>query len=206
MLHNVHPALCLCKFAGIVADMPTGLREVVAKNLAQVRKTRGLSLRKLAEVLNEIGHPMRVDSLNRIEKQDRQVTVPELVALALALNVSPLRLLLPVDGHRDEPVQLTGKVTTTQGSAWAWARGRAVLSEPGEAPSQWRNRHWEFTRVSRPEWEAYRDHTALTAVRDLEAAIDDRIKGGGNPERLRLILGRVSAEVVALIGEAESSG
>lgn len=65
----------------------------IGTNLARIRGERGLSLRKLAERLAEMGHPIGTDALNRAEKGARHLRATEVVSLASALDVSPLALL-----------------------------------------------------------------------------------------------------------------
>jgi transcriptional regulator with XRE-family HTH domain len=67
--------------------------EKVRANVAAVRKRRGLVLRDLSEKMTEIGHPMAHNTINEIERGARRVDVDDLVALAVALDVSPTELL-----------------------------------------------------------------------------------------------------------------
>src|SRR5690606_33005957 len=97
----------------------------IAVNLARLRRQRGLSLRQLAQRLAEVGRPMNVDAVNRIEMHKRQVTVPELLALAVVLDVSPMTLLMPSER---EPVQLTPAVRTGWRTGWLWAVGELPLT------------------------------------------------------------------------------
>lgn len=72
----------------------TGQR--VALNVAQIRKARGLSLRRLSRIIEEAGWPLSADSVNKIELGMRRVDVDDLVALAAALEVEPAILLAPI--------------------------------------------------------------------------------------------------------------
>jgi transcriptional regulator with XRE-family HTH domain len=103
----------------------------LSDNLSRVRKSAGLSLRQLAARLEEVGWPIGADSLNRVEMGKRQVTVGDLVALAVALGVSPLSLLMPPACDR---VQLTPAVETGWHAAWRWAVGELPLIRGGDLP------------------------------------------------------------------------
>ena len=118
-----------CKFpimgTHAVQQGPTAKR--VAKNIAELRAARGgLSLRELAERMGEIGRPIQASGLSKIEQGDRRVDVDDLMALAIALDVSPNRLLLPGTATEDK-IELVPEGTTTTDTAWRWATGEAPL-------------------------------------------------------------------------------
>ncbi|MGY1636037.1 helix-turn-helix domain-containing protein [Geodermatophilus sp. SYSU D00742] len=71
----------------------------VSRNVADLRRARGLSLGQLSEVMSDLGRPILASGLGKIETGERRVDVDDLVALALALGVSPVRLLLPIEAH-----------------------------------------------------------------------------------------------------------
>lgn len=75
---------------------PVGSR--VAKNLRRVRNSRTVdgerfTTRRLARTVSDLGIPMSASAVTKIEKQDRRMTVDELVAFAEALGVPVLVLL-----------------------------------------------------------------------------------------------------------------
>ncbi|MFD0721312.1 helix-turn-helix transcriptional regulator [Streptomyces globosus] len=116
---------------------PTG--RTVAENLARLRKVRGLTTRQLSGMLERNGRPIPASGITRMEKAERQVTVDELVALAVALGVSPVALLLPPSarGARDAEGRPTQAVTALTGAgevavadAWRWAWCNDVLRLP----------------------------------------------------------------------------
>lgn len=109
---------------------PTAKR--TGANIERVRKARGLNQKQLSERLAEVGRPMLSTVVSKIERGERRVDVDDLVALALALNVSPATLLLPPTAN-DEPVQLTDAYSVSSFTAWAWAEGKrtAMDWEPG---------------------------------------------------------------------------
>lgn len=104
----------------------------VAGNVAEVRDLRRLSVRALADRLAEIGHPILASGISKIENAERKVSVEDLVALALALDVSPVRLLLPAEPGEDE-IALTPGRSATWDRAWRWAVGEQPI-EPTADP------------------------------------------------------------------------
>ncbi|MET9604497.1 helix-turn-helix transcriptional regulator [Streptomyces sp. NPDC006512] len=107
---------------------PTG--KTVADNLARLRKLRGFTTRQLSGLLERNGRPIPASGITRMEKGERQITVDELTALAVALGVSPTTLLLPANarGGKDENgipqharTEVTGAGEVDVISAWRWA-------------------------------------------------------------------------------------
>lgn len=122
----------------------------VAANVLRFRTERGLSTTRLAAALKEIGHSIPATGITRIEKGERRVDTDDLVALALALNVSPVALLLPATEDSETPVGLTESVTLSARAAWAWVDG----DEPHATTE--RDRYGQVLRFrldSRPEWD-----------------------------------------------------
>lgn len=102
----------------------------VASNLARLRGDRKLSTVRLAKALEELGNPIPATGITRIEKGQRRVDADDLVALAIALDVTPNALLLPPTPAED--VALTPAVHTSALNAWKWATGDTAL--PRESP------------------------------------------------------------------------
>lgn len=147
---------------------PTGQR--VAKNLRQLRDACGLSTVRLAEVLAELGQPLWPTAITKTEAGDRRVDVDDLVALAVALGVSPNRLLLEmpsggmllrrdpddtvgreVDTFHAESIDLTSAIRVPLLDAWEWAGGDHPLPTLDEAPiAVSEERANAFRRENRP--------------------------------------------------------
>lgn len=104
----------------------------MAENVAALRKVRNLSQNELSERLGELGRPMLPSAISKIEGRDRSVDVDDLVALAVALRVSPSRLLLP-DRGGDAEVALTPSRSAPAFLAWEWANAFAPLPTRSEA-------------------------------------------------------------------------
>jgi transcriptional regulator with XRE-family HTH domain len=107
---------------------PTG--KTVADNLARLRKIRGLTTRQLSGQLERNGRHIPASGITRMEKAERQVTVDELVALAVVLGVSPASLLLPLEDSATASVEVTGGGTVSADTAWDWADGKRPLRWP----------------------------------------------------------------------------
>jgi transcriptional regulator with XRE-family HTH domain len=75
------------------APVQAATGRTVAANLAHFRKLRGLTYEQLAAILSDRNHSISALALSRVERLQRRVDVDDLVALADALNLSPLALL-----------------------------------------------------------------------------------------------------------------
>jgi len=101
----------------------------VSANLRDLRKARGLSLADVSERMNKLGRPLSLSGLSKVERGDRGVDVDDLVALALALDVTPSRLLLTATADEDK-VALTPNLGAATRTAWEWACGEAPTYDP----------------------------------------------------------------------------
>ncbi len=97
--------------------------ERVAENVKRLRVEKRLTLDDLAGRMRALGKPILKSGLSKIESGDRRVDVDDLVALAVALEVNPNRLLLVDHADVDDELELTGGLSVTSKSAWAWASG-----------------------------------------------------------------------------------
>jgi transcriptional regulator with XRE-family HTH domain len=110
---------------------PTGDR--VIANIKHLRQSQGLTYKQLSERLEELGRPIPVLGLSRLERGERRVDVDDLMALAVALGVTPNRLLLfPSTGFKDPgaKLDLTHGIRPRIDDAWAWAYGERPLGKP----------------------------------------------------------------------------
>lgn len=126
---------------------PTGY--TVAENVRRLREHRGMTIYALSGALGNAGRPITPSAIAKIEKQQRQVTVDDLTALASALRVSPMTLLLPWKPTADAPVEVTGTGTAVARDVWQWADGAKPLKTSEE------DRLGDLLRFrldSRPAW------------------------------------------------------
>jgi transcriptional regulator with XRE-family HTH domain len=105
-----------------------------AANLAGIRKARHLEQSEVAGRMTMLGRPMSAPVVSKTEKLDRRIDVDDLVAFAVALGVTPNRLLLPGSARGDEQIELLPEVRVSAMTAWKWATGDAPLPN-GCAPS-----------------------------------------------------------------------
>jgi transcriptional regulator with XRE-family HTH domain len=123
--------------------------QMVAANLAALRKLRGYTTRSLSARLNQLGHRIDPSGITKIEHGRRAVDVGDLVALAVALCVSPDRVLF---GPRadDVTVHLTPTVAVTRDQAWAWAAGEVPLPADPYGPVAVDEVEEDFRHHARP--------------------------------------------------------
>lgn len=98
----------------------------------RLRERRGLTYKKLSELLEATGRPIFPLGLSRLEKGERRVDVDELVALAAVLGVSPATLLFPRDADESDLVEVAPDVEQRAWIVWEWMSARDYL--PAEDP------------------------------------------------------------------------
>jgi transcriptional regulator with XRE-family HTH domain len=119
----------------------------VARNVQTLRKLRGLTVRDLSARMGKIGRPVLPSGITKIEQGHRRVDADDLVALAVALEVTPNRLLLTEEAREDHRVALADKVGRSEADVWRWATGECPL--PRRGSFNWRE-ELEFPRMNRP--------------------------------------------------------
>jgi transcriptional regulator with XRE-family HTH domain len=137
---------------------PTG--ETVRANIIRLRAERNLGYTELSERLKDLDRHILPLGLRRIEAGERRVDADDLVALAVALDVSPATLLMPNAATGDELVEVTGvneklaaegeKITAEH--LWEWLRCRQPIvtdehgyqtfwpAQPAWVQQRWRER------------------------------------------------------------------
>ncbi|WP_322984632.1 helix-turn-helix transcriptional regulator [Streptomyces sp. S584] len=132
----------------------------VAVNVKRLRDARRLTIYALSGALGEAGRPITPSAVAKIEKQQRQVTVDDLAALAVVFNVSPAALLLPM--AEDEEIEVTGGGTVRAATAWAWANSQRPL---GLTPGREETDLLEYQLYSLPQRvRSVRQHPAGRAL------------------------------------------
>lgn len=115
---------------------------MVAENVRVLRKERGLGLADLSARLAELGRPLSLKVLSKMELGDRGIDVDDLVALAGALDVTPERLLMPPRLATERRVaelaeqwaaQTTQSQNAIRAAAITAAQLRAIVEDDGEA-------------------------------------------------------------------------
>ena len=145
--------------------------EHVASVVRALRESRGMSKTELGRRLAELGRPMSLDVITKLERGRRTIDVDDLVALAVALEVTPNRLLLPGTARVDAQVPITDEVTLRERAAWDWAQGRrpaiydAELDGMGAATD--RLRQWFDGNALPRELKLGQESAPVVAVREL---------------------------------------
>lgn len=105
-----------------------GTGETVKENVKRLRG--GMQYKELSERLAELGRPIPPLGLRRIEAGERRVDVDDLMALAVAFDVSPLALLLPRDGSRELASPMAGVVgrEVAHNTQWLFALAQEPLA------------------------------------------------------------------------------
>jgi transcriptional regulator with XRE-family HTH domain len=188
--------------AGIPREQgPTAER--VAANLRSIRQERGLSYAALSRRLADLGHPVLDTGLMKIEKGQRRVGVDDLVALAVALDCTPNRLLLPeVEFTRPGALfALTpGRDKVRTDDAWAWAYGERPLGhkaasladeEPSPDELAFLNENRRHYTRGAFGWLAATDDWAQATARGDEKAAAEATRPGAKTEGSGVIAGAI---------------
>lgn len=122
----------------------------VATNVTKFRGDLDMNYTELSERLEKTaGWSINAVGIRRIEKGERRVTPDDLIALALALGVSPITLLMPATSDPADEVEVTGSDKVTAERLWAWLLGLYPLTYRGE-PNALLGQ--VFQSKARPEW------------------------------------------------------
>ena len=100
-----------------------GPQAVIADRVGKIREARGMTRDKLAATMQDLGIDWTRLTVNRLEIGRREnVTVTELLALCIALQVAPVDLLVP--GHwTNQSYQVTPRASSTADQVRDWIRG-----------------------------------------------------------------------------------
>ena len=142
----------------------------VAANVKRLRdEVQNLTYTELSERLRQ-----RADwsispvGIRRLEAGERRITADDLVALAVALGVSPATLLMPPVGDAAETVTATGTGERAASRLWNWLVADNPLKGSGRQLT-------EFWLMSWPEWEHDRMGQEIqTRKRQFDAEITRR--------------------------------
>lgn len=166
------------------AGRPLGATgEAVRENIAHVRGEQKLAVTELSARMTDVGRPIPTLGLHRIESGDRRVDVDDLIALAVALKVSPVTLLMPkVDSAEPEDrVEMTGTdpsgppVLIPAQAVWEWLTAQRPIVRTVDLLA--------FGARSWPKW--VREHVARQIREDEQMQntahirLMDEIAGGG---------------------------
>jgi transcriptional regulator with XRE-family HTH domain len=123
---------------------PQSPNTILGRQLREIRESRRMTQQQLADKLAALGvnpKPARA-TIARTELGERNVGLDEAFALATALDVSPMRLVLPQ--HEAARVAITPNLDVSPRDARQWLRGIKAL--PGQDGRTF------LTDVSDEEW------------------------------------------------------
>jgi transcriptional regulator with XRE-family HTH domain len=110
-------------------DNETTVSDLIAARIRDLRVRRGLTTADLAERCAKLGAPhLSMQALYKFESRrtdgrvkPRPLRVDELLVLAMALDASPVHLIVGLDD--DAPFPVTPSLTVPAGEARQWIRG-----------------------------------------------------------------------------------
>ncbi len=108
------------------SNPPGPVGDRVAATIAELRADGRVSKTALAARLTDIGRPLSIDVLTKIEDGRRTVDADDLVCLALALETTPLRLMFGPPS--EDEIDITPTWSGSSTSARLWAQGQEYLS------------------------------------------------------------------------------
>lgn len=111
--------------------------DVVAAKVREIRQERQLDLAALSERLTDLGWPIPVAALSRLENGNRRVDVDDLFALANALDVSPIVLLGDSDA---DPLGTALPENALSPEVLAWLRNDMPSFRGGDRQLYWHAR------------------------------------------------------------------
>ncbi len=100
----------------------------ISANVKRLRKRKEWTAKELGDRLSALGVPWDRSIVANLENGRRTtVSVVELLALALVLDVAPVHLLVPADAADSDLYQVAPESTASVGQVRAWIRGMAAL-------------------------------------------------------------------------------
>lgn len=125
--------------------------EIVRQRIREVRDAQDVTAAQLSARLKDMNRPIPLLGIQRIESGERRVDVDDLVAIAVALEVSPTTFLLPNSHDRGDEVPMTGlKKKHTAGELWDWLRIDHYVEAAKTGMAQ-----FEFIKRAAPSWRAH---------------------------------------------------
>lgn len=149
---------------------PTG--DTVRQNIEELRQSAGLSYAEMSRQLEALGRAIPPLGLRRIEAGERRVDVDDLTAIAVVLEVSPVRLLMPSVTSTAIMGEATGTGERSTQDLWTWALGYSALDK-GKAPAhRFRSRSDPRRVMTRKERIAARQASINSRIAELEREIE----------------------------------
>ncbi|MDT5152786.1 MAG: hypothetical protein QOI01_4519 [Mycobacterium sp.] len=146
----------------------------VAENIKHLRGLGNMNYTELSEQLQILGRSINAVGVRRTESGERRVTPDDLLAFAVALNVSPASLLMPdlPKVAQGDLVQISGwHVPIPAQHVWRWLTGTRPLVG---------DKLGTFIDRALPSWEREQQYTAEEQRRiQRHDQVLDELQGGG---------------------------
>ena len=168
----------------------------MADELERIRRGSKVTTAELSRRLTALGQPIPDTSITKTEQGTRRVDVDDLVALSLALGVTPNTLLMPEVDYLGAPDthQLAPEAIGTAEELWQWAQGERpplILAEDalswlgkGEHPmAGFAIRNRPYLTAPRPP--AAENAGADAALRELTSAVVKAMHAGAGASEVR---------------------
>ena len=107
--------------------MPKRPSEVIAEQIRTLRTRHGWSQQQLADRMRDFGWEIDRGAIAKVELGQRGVTLDEGFVFALALDVAPVFLFLPLE--EDEPTAIAPKLAVSPEDARVWFAGERPVGD-----------------------------------------------------------------------------
>lgn len=101
------------------------LRDTTAERVRSLRIRNGMSQQDLADRMNHLGARVDRSVVAKVEAGKRAVSLEDVFRFALALDVAPVHLIVPIDG--DDPIHLAPQMEAPPAEVRNWIRGFTPL-------------------------------------------------------------------------------
>jgi transcriptional regulator with XRE-family HTH domain len=165
-----------------MSDDERVLSDLVADRVVKLRRGQGITRERLAAACSELGLPLSTAALGNIEtgrrgedgRRRRDVTVDELLALAVALDVTPATLLVDLDAP-EYAVTPGLVVTPVDALVWLWGYGPLPGREP--TGSLFPHKSVVIVRILAADWAQLRGIERQAANTTYPSGFADLLRG-----------------------------
>ncbi|MFT9573731.1 helix-turn-helix domain-containing protein [Mycobacteroides abscessus] len=155
--------------------------DAVRRNVRRLRDAQGVSAAELSKKLAELRRPIPLVGIQRIEAGTRRVDVDDLMALSVALGVSPITLLMPHAANPAAKLLIAG-IKMTAGGLWDWLRadrqipavqGTILEFYPRALPP------WKLAELEQ-QWAAQTDDEVKRTIDGMDPRVRAMLRGDGS--------------------------
>jgi 8-oxo-dGTP pyrophosphatase MutT (NUDIX family)/transcriptional regulator with XRE-family HTH domain len=101
--------------------------EVFRVRLREVRRLKGWTQQQLADALVAAGVKLDASAVTRLERGTRGLSLDDVIAIAAVLGVSPLHMVVPLNGATS--LDVTPEIAAEPAAVRAWMRGQLPLRD-----------------------------------------------------------------------------